>query len=100
MWLRRILVDLQLDQAVLTSLFCDNQSALKMVKNSVYHAITKHIEVHHNYIRQLVDNQDIFLYYCPTTAQTIDIMTNPLGNDKFTHRAMLLKKKLTPARFS
>ena len=51
MWLRRILVDLQLDQAVLTSLFCDNQSALKMVKNSVYHAITKHIEVNHNYIR-------------------------------------------------
>ena len=51
MWLRRILVDLQLDQAVITSLFCDNQSALKMAKNSVYHAITKHIEVHHNYIR-------------------------------------------------
>ena len=71
-----------------------------MVKNSVYHAITKHIEVHHNYIIYLVDNQDICLNYCPTIEQTIDIMTNPLGNDKFTHHAMLLKKKLTPARFS
>ena len=51
MWLRRILVDLQLDQAVITSLFCDNQSALKMEKNPVYLAITKHNEVHLNYIR-------------------------------------------------
>ena len=51
MWLRRILILLQLDQPVLTSLFCDNQSALKMAKILVYHAITKHIEVHHNYIR-------------------------------------------------
>ena len=32
MWLWRILVDLQLDQVVLTLLFCDNQSALKMAK--------------------------------------------------------------------
>ena len=40
MWLRIILVDLQLDQVVITSLFCDNQSALKMAKHSVYHAIT------------------------------------------------------------
>ena len=71
-----------------------------MVKNSVYHAITKHIEVHHNYIRYLVDNQDICLNYCPTIEQTIDIMTKPLGNDKFTHRSMLLKIKLTLARFS
>ena len=69
-------------------------------KNSVYHAITKHIEVHHNYIRYLVDNQDICLNYCPTIEQTIDIMTKPLGNDKFTHRSMLLKRKLTVARFS
>jgi hypothetical protein len=83
MWLRRILVDLQLDQTTPTSLFCDNQSVLKMVKNPVYHARTKHIEVHHHYIRQLVDNEDICLYYCPTTEQTTDIMTKPLGNDKY-----------------
>jgi hypothetical protein len=54
-----------------------------MVKNPIYHARTKHIEVHHHYIRQLVDNEDICLYYCPTTEQTADIMTKPLGNDKY-----------------
>ena len=71
-----------------------------MAKNSVYHAITKHIEVHHNYIKYLVDNQEIFHYYCPTTEKNIDIIINPLGNDKFTRRAMLLKRNLTPTRFS
>jgi hypothetical protein len=83
MWLQRILVDLQLDQTTPTSLFCDNQSVLKMVKNSIYHARTKHIEVHHHYIIQLVDNEDICLYYCPTVEQIVDIMKKPLGNDKY-----------------
>jgi hypothetical protein len=77
------LLDLQLDQTALTSLFCDNQSVLKMLKNPVYHAKTKHIEVHHHYIRQLVDNEDICLYYCPTTKQTVEIMTKTLSDDKF-----------------
>ena len=52
----------------------------KMVKNLVYHARTKHIEVHHHYIIKLINNEDICLYYCPTIGKTSNIMTKPLSN--------------------
>ena len=66
-----------------TTIFCDNQSVLKMAKNPIFHAGTKHIEGHLHYIRQLVTNEDICLYYCPNSEQLVDIMTKPLYKDKF-----------------
>jgi hypothetical protein len=54
-----------------------------MVKNPIYHTRTKLIEFHHLYIRHLVDNEEICLYYYPTIEQIASIMTKPLSNDKF-----------------
>jgi hypothetical protein len=31
---------------------CNNQSAIKLAKNLVFHARTKHIEVHHHFVRK------------------------------------------------
>lgn len=49
-WLRRILEDLQYKQAQATILWCDNQSVIKMVKNSIFHERTKHIEIDCHFI--------------------------------------------------
>jgi hypothetical protein len=73
MWLQRKLVALQLDQTTPISLFCENQNILKMVKNPLYHRKIKHNEVCYYYNIQLVDNEDVCLYYHPTTKQTINI---------------------------
>ena len=53
-WLRRILADIGLHQEEATKLFCDNQSVLKIAKNLVFHAQTKHIEVHHHFIKEQI----------------------------------------------
>ena len=36
---------------------CDNESAVKLASNPVFHARTKHIEVRHHYIREKVLDQ-------------------------------------------
>ena len=36
-----------------TKIYCDNQSAAKLVQNPVFHSHTKHIDVRHHYIRQI-----------------------------------------------
>lgn len=60
-WLRQVLDDMGLDQEDATKLYCDNQSTIKLVNNPVFHARTKHIEVHHHFIRELIQNGDIEL---------------------------------------
>ena len=82
-WLRQVLDGMGLDQEDATNLYCDNQSTIKLAKNPVFHATTKHIEVHHHFIRDLIQNGDIKLLYKPTEDQIADIFTKPLARDKF-----------------
>lgn len=44
-WLRALLVDLDVHFSTLTPLHCDNQSSIKIAKNLVFHGHTKYIEV-------------------------------------------------------
>ncbi|XP_057246814.1 secreted RxLR effector protein 161-like [Beta vulgaris subsp. vulgaris] len=57
-WLRRILDDLQQTSEEPTTIYCDNMSAIAMTKNPVFHSRTKHIEIRHHFIRELVDKQN------------------------------------------
>jgi hypothetical protein len=44
-------------------LFCDNQSAIKLVKNLILHAKMKHIEFHHHYIHETIERKDVKVVY-------------------------------------
>jgi hypothetical protein len=39
--------------------FCDNQSVIQLTKNLVFHAMIKHVEVHHHYIKEEVQNKEM-----------------------------------------
>ena len=43
-WMRRTLRSLGQEQAKATVIFCDNNSAIALLKNSVFHKRTKHID--------------------------------------------------------
>ena len=53
-WLKRILNDLGIPIKDPTSLYCDNMSSIYLARNSVFHARTKHIEVHYHFIRERI----------------------------------------------
>ncbi len=40
-------------------LYCDNQSAICLAKNSTFHARTKHIDVRYHWIRDTVNSREI-----------------------------------------
>ena len=66
----------------------DNQGALKVGRNPIFHARTTHIELHHHFVRERVLEGEISLHYVPTTDQPADIFTKSLGRARFEfHRS-------------
>ena len=53
-WLKRILKDLGVPITDPIRLFCDNMSNIYLARNPVFHAQTKHIEVHYHFIDKCV----------------------------------------------
>ena len=67
------------------ALLCDNESAIKVAHNPVQHSRTKHIEVHHHFIRDHVAKGDINLKHVHTDKQLAGIFTKPLDEKVFCH---------------
>jgi hypothetical protein len=67
-WIHKLLTELSsvFNFTVPTTLFCDNQGAVRLSKDSTFHGRTKHIDVHFHFIRQTVSQGHITLQYCPT----------------------------------
>ncbi len=63
-------------------IYCDNSSSILLANNSVFHARTKHIEVHYHFIREKVIAKEIDLIHVSTENQVVDIFTKALGTDK------------------
>jgi hypothetical protein len=60
-------------------IYCDNISSILLVNNPVYHARTKHIEVHYHFIRKKVLAKEIDLIHVSTKDYVADIFTKALG---------------------
>jgi len=82
-WLRRLLADLLLVLEEPTPILTDSQSAIAVARNPVFHARTKHIEIHYHYVRERLHAGEISMIYCPTHDNVADIFTKALPREKF-----------------
>ena len=64
-------------------IYCDNISSMMLAKNLVYHARTKHIEIHYHYVKEKVIEGEIDLAHVKTGQQVINIFTKALGRQKY-----------------
>lgn len=62
---------------------CDNQGAIKLAKNPVFHAKTKHIEGKHHFVRERVLEGEIQLRYINTNENPADMFTKAMLKAKF-----------------
>ncbi|KAJ0546766.1 putative RNA-directed DNA polymerase [Helianthus annuus] len=81
-WLVELLKNLNQKVEYPVQLWCDNISAIKLAQNPVFHARTKHIEVHYHFIREKVLSGDISLEIVGTEEQVADSLTKSLSEVK------------------
>ena len=64
-------------------LYYDNMSAISISKNLVQHYKTKHIDIRHHFIKELVEKMVIELKHVSTEKQLADIFTKPIDCVQF-----------------
>jgi hypothetical protein len=83
LWVRSLLRDLGIDVSTPMQMFCDNQAAIFIANNPVFHERTKHIEVDCHFIRDLLMRKQIVIPYVRFDDQLGDILTKPLARASF-----------------
>ncbi|CAL2260119.1 unnamed protein product [Prunus armeniaca] len=81
LWMRQMLEDYGLAQSCFL-IYCDNMSAIDISKNPVQHSRTKHIDIQHHFIRDLVEDKILSLEFVPSEKQLADILTKALDFQK------------------
>jgi hypothetical protein len=61
-WLQKLLSDLGQSVDVPVVIYCDNISSILFANNPVYHAKTKHIEVHYHFMRKKILAKELTLF--------------------------------------
>lgn len=74
--------------------FCDNQSAIQLNRNCVYHGRSKHIDIRYHFSREASENGEIKIEYVRTDLMLADIMTKALSSVKHAKCVKMLNLSL------
>lgn len=82
-WLKSLICEILNEPSIKTTLFMDNQSAIRLVKNPEFHKRTKHIDVKYHFIREKFEETFFDLIYIQTNDMIADVFTKALPAAKF-----------------
>ena len=81
-WLKRLMFELTNRSEPIT-LFVDKASAVKLAKNPEFHSRTKHIQIHHYFVRGKFLEGHPAAEHIDGQSQSADIMTKALDRVRF-----------------
>jgi hypothetical protein len=83
LWLQKILHDLHIEEEEPTEISVDNQVAIAISHNPVFHEKTKHFNIKLYFLREVQKNGDVKLIYCKSEDQLSYLFTKPLLVSRF-----------------
>ncbi|GKA03534.1 zinc finger, CCHC-type containing protein [Tanacetum coccineum] len=90
LWLRNMVSFLTGEEAQRVQLLVDNQSAIALMKNPVFHGRSKHIDTKYHFIREWVERDQVYVEHVSGDLQKADILTKALPRVKFAEMRRLI----------
>ncbi|GKD71747.1 retrovirus-related pol polyprotein from transposon TNT 1-94, partial [Tanacetum coccineum] len=88
-WLKGLLIELGVNlRSVVVN--CDNQSAIHLSRNAMFHERTKHINVRYHFIREIVESKEIEVAKIGTKDNAADAFTKVVPGLKFKYCMKIL----------
>ena len=84
-WLKHLLQELRFGKDEQMKLICDNQAALHISSNPVFHERTKHIEVDCHFIREKIASGCMTTSFVNSNDQLTDIFTKSLRGPRIKY---------------
>ena len=83
--LNRLLKVLQFEEARPMALICDNQAALHIASNPVFHTMTKHIEIYCHFVREKIELGDIVTSFVNSNDQLTYVFTKSMRGPRISY---------------
>ena len=94
LWHRSLFKELEIDLPRTSTIFSDNQAAVAIAHHPEFHARTKHIDIAHHFLRDLVKSRILNIVYVNTHNNLADIFTK--GLSRTTHQDLSYEIRVLP----
>lgn len=81
-WCKQLIEELINEPMAPIKIFCDNRSAVCMSQNNLYSARTKHIDIRHHFVRELIESKKVVIDSIGTDLMIADNLTKPVNGNK------------------
>lgn len=89
-WIRRFINKMGLEMVESLTLHGDNKMSISLTKNAKSQHRTKHIDVQHHYIQELVNKGELTVKWIPSSEMLADGMIKALPTETFRKHKVLL----------
>ena len=78
-WLQQLISELGINTVSPMPIHIDNRAAIKLTKDLKFHTCTKHINIKHHYVCDMIKDQDIIVVSCASKENLADTFTKSLS---------------------